>query len=162
MRWTPERVQTGVAVSVLGIGVLVYLFDRPSASVYFVPNWWTFSAATPSLFGALGDHLPTFAHAFAFILLTTAALQSRLRSSLVICAIWFGLETSLEFAQLDGVAEKIASAIPSWFQDWPVLENVSRYFVSGRFDALDIGSIALGTLAAYVTVRISTRKEDTK
>lgn len=162
MHSKPECVQTGTAAMVLGMGVLVYLFDRSSASVYFVPDWWEFSESMPSLFGALGNYLPTFAHVFAFILLTTAVLRSRLRSALIICAIWFSFDSLLELGQLDVVAEKIVSIIPPWFQDWPLLENVAGYFVSGRFDPLDIASIALGTAAAYMTFRYSTRKEDTK
>ena len=158
----PEWLQAGTAVIVLGIGILVYLFDRSSASVYFVPDAWAYSAATPSLFGALGSYVPTFTHVFAFILLTTAVLRSRLHSALAICAIWFSFDLLLELAQLDVVANKIAGTVPRWFQDWPVLENVGSYFVSGRFDAFDVASIALGTAAAYVTIRFSSRKQDTK
>jgi len=158
----PEWVQAGWAVTVLALGILVYMLDRPSASVYFVPDTWIFSAATPSLFGTLGSYLPTFTHVFAFILLTAAVLRTPLRSPFAICAIWFSIEALFEVAQMDAIADVIDSIVPLWFEDWPLLDNVAGYFVAGRFDPLDIASLALGAAAAYAAIQYSIRKKDTK
>jgi hypothetical protein len=56
----------------LSVGTLVYALDR-GGTAYFLPAWLIRDAG-PAVFGALGAHLPTFIHPFAFVLITAAAL----------------------------------------------------------------------------------------
>ncbi len=157
IRIKPEWVQFYAAAGVLTAGVLVYLLDRPSNSLYFVPDSWSISDRTPAIFGAIGRYLPTFAHTFAFILLTTAVMAPTRKAALGICAAWLSVESLFELAQSDAISANIARNVPAWFSDWPLLDNVAVYFVNGRFDPLDLVSIAVATGAAYLTMLYSTR-----
>jgi hypothetical protein len=143
---------------VLTAGVLVYLLDRPSGSVYFMPDSWSIADRTPAMFGALGRYLPTFAHTFAFILFTSVVLSPTRRAALGICVAWVVVESLFEIAQRDIIAAKIAANVPAWFADWPLLDNVADYFVAGRFDPLDLVSIMIAAGAAYLTMIYSTRR----
>ena len=157
LRDRPALFQVIVAVIVLMIGVLVYLLDRPSASVYFIPNSWSLGANSPSIFGAIGDHLPTFAHTFAFILFTSAVLEPWRWSAVVACAWWGVVGSLFEIAQSDAWAPAIAARVPGWFADWPLLDNVADYFIVGHFDLLDLASIAAATLCAFLMIQLSYR-----
>jgi len=149
------RIIAGSIVFVMG--ACVYLFDRSGSSVYVVPAWWTIADATPAIFGALGDYLPTFAHVFAFTLFTAAVLSPGTLASIVICAAWFSIDLSFELAQIDAAALEIVRLVPAWFSDWPILENTADYFLAGHFDPLDVASIALGSVAAGLVLFITTQ-----
>ena len=69
----PEVGMLLLAILLLAFGVLVYVFDRGGA-VYFLSTW-TATLAESNAFGPLGDHLPTFVHTLAFILITAAILR---------------------------------------------------------------------------------------
>jgi hypothetical protein len=146
------------AVTVLSAGVFVYLLDRPSSSVYFVPDSWSIADRETAIFGTLGRYLPTFAHTFAFILFTTAVLSPLRKAGLEICAAWVIIESLFEIAQSDVISTKIAANVPAWFSDWPLLDNVADYFVAGHFDPLDLVSIIIAGVAAYLTILYSTRR----
>jgi hypothetical protein len=168
IRIKPEWLQFFAAVAVLSIGIFVYLLDRPSSSVYFVPDSWSAEAWTPeswtmgngtsSVFGSIGRYLPTFAHTFAFILFTTAVLVPTRRAALGICLGWLIVESLFEVAQSDALSAKIAGNVPAWFSDWPLLDNVAAYFLTGRFDPLDLVSIIISAGAAYLTFMYYTRR----
>ena len=143
-----RRLEIGLAMAVLCLGVLVYLLDRSNASVYFIPDAWTLATETPSIFGTLGNYLPTFTHVFAFILFTHALLPRLRSSALAVVLAWFSVEVTFEIAQSGQIAAWIAAHTPAWFGNWPILENIPGYFLSGRFDVLDVVSIALGAGAA--------------
>ena len=85
----PATLQVIFAVLVLAIGVFVYLLDRPSTSVYLVPDSWELGKSLPPVFGAIGDQLPTFAHTFAFTLLTSAVLEPWRWSAVIACSGWW-------------------------------------------------------------------------
>ena len=155
MTWRPQQIQLAGAATIFFLGVLVYLFDRPAAEIYFVPDWWVPAEGVAGLFGTLGRHLPTFAHVYAFALITVAVTGARSRMALMICAGWFMLEAVFEITQLDAIATQIAAVVPAWFASVPLFDTVAGYFVNGRFDPLDLLSIAFGALAAYATVRLS-------
>jgi len=139
------------ALLLLLIGVAVYLFDR-GGSVYFVPGWLTRDAPLP-VFGAMAKCLPTFVHTFAFIVITAAALWPWPRLLPAICAAWVAIECAFEFGQAQPLAERLAAATPSWFDGVPFLEAAPTYFSSGTFDWLDVLSIGLGAVTAYLFVR---------
>jgi len=157
LRARPALIQVIAAVIVLAIGVLVYLLDRPSTSVYFIPDNWSLGASIPSIFGAIGDHLPTFAHTFAFILFTSAVLEPWRWSAIVACAWWYIVGSLFEIAQTDAWAMAIASRVPGWFAEWPLLDNVADYFLAGYFDLMDLASIAVATICAFIVIQLSYR-----
>ena len=150
----PGTVQIVIALFVLSIGLLVYLLDRQTGSVYFINEWFTVTDNHGSLFGQLGNHLPTFIHVYVFILLTVSITAV---SASHACILWLAIDSMFEIAQLTPVANWIAENIPSWFSGIPFLENTASYFKNGTFDVLDIASIALGTVTAYLTIQFSRR-----
>lgn len=156
-RARPIVIQIVAAVVVLVIGALVYLLDRSSTSVYLVPDSWSFADRFPPVFGAIGGYLPTFAHTFAFILLTSALLEPWRWSAITACAGWWVVDSLFEIAQSDAWAPVIAAQVPGWFADWPLLDNVADYFIRGQFDPSDLASIGIATVCAFVVIRLSTR-----
>lgn len=154
-----EYIQLLAAVVVFSLGASVYLFDRHTADIYFIPAWWGFADGTPTLFGMLGQFLPSFAHTYCFILLTSTLLTPWRMAPHTICLGWCVTEAAFELAQLDPVAPGILVMLPAWFADWPILANVPGYFLLGRFDPLDLVSIGLGGVAAYLTILLTNRSE---
>lgn len=150
-RHRPETRLLWVAALLLVIGALVYALDRNSA-VYFLPEWLAHDAGL-SLFGSLGNHLPTFIHPLAFILITAAILRPWPHLLPAICATWFFVECVFELAQFDPLAWRIAAIVPPSFETVPWLAAIPGYFLGGTFDLLDIFSIAAGTITAYMVVR---------
>lgn len=137
---------------------MVYLFDRPGSSVYFIPNWWPGATWTSSFFGAFGQHLPTFSHTFAFILLTTAVIGLHRRAVLLACAGWLIIDSVFEVAQADMLADRIVQLFPRWFSDWPILDTFAAYLLIGRFDPMDLASIVLAAITAYLLLSCLNRR----
>jgi hypothetical protein len=123
--------------------------------VYLIPNSWSLGAGMPPVFGAIGDHLPTFAHTFAFTLFTSALLEPWRWSAITACAGWWVVGSLFEIAQSDPLATTIAERVPGWFADWPILDNVPGYFIAGHFDFPDLVSIGIGAVCAFVVIRLS-------
>lgn len=142
----------------VAIGVLVYLFDRQPSSVYLIPDWISLANSLALVFGQIGHHLPTFVHVYAFILLTVVVAVPSITKLIPVCLAWFTLDSLFEAAQLSPIAQWIGSHTPTWFSGIPFIENTASYFLMGTFDMFDLLSIALGTLAAYLSVVFSTRK----
>ena len=155
MRKRPSVLYVALAVAALFLGLLVYWLDRRPEHVYFLSHGFALAPQQHSLFGVVGNSLPTFLHVYAFILLTAAVAGSSKARLIRICAAWFVIATLFEFAQLRAVAPIIAAAVPAWFARVPVLDNTAAYFLNGTFDVLDLVSIALGTVAAYFTIAIA-------
>jgi len=157
MRKRPSVLYVALAVAALFLGLLVYWLDRRPEHVYFLSHGFALAPQQHSLFGVVGNSLPTFLHVYAFILLTAAVAGSSKARLIRICAAWFVIATLFEFAQLRAVAPIIAAAVPAWFARVPVLDNTAAYFLNGTFDVLDLLSIALGTVAAYFTIAITNK-----
>jgi len=155
----PQVLQLLAASIALAVGILVYVLDRQPEHIYFLPEYLSLADGFGQFFGQLGNHLPTFVHVYAFILLTTAVLRPRTQHVLLICLIWFSIDSLFEFAQHTAVASWIAPALPTWLDGILILENSTNYFQAGRFDWFDILSIAIGSLAAYLTTLVSYYKE---
>ena len=153
----PQVIQIATGLLVLTIGVLVYLLDRPSTSVYLVPDSWTFGRQFPSVFGLIGQQLPTFAHTFAFSLFTCAVLEPWRGAAPAACTGWWVFGSLFELAQRDAWSAVIAAWVPAWFADWPVLDNVTNYFVNGRYDPRDMVSIALAAICAWGVIVLTHR-----
>ena len=62
-----------IGLSVLLLGTLVYVVDRPPDQTYFVysnPFNISLFKTLPNLFSHIGKALPSFMHVFSFILIT--------------------------------------------------------------------------------------------
>ena len=140
-----------IAIGALSVGVLLYLLDRQHTHVYFIPNWLPQHNFGSGFFGNIGNYLPTFIHVYAFILLTAVIAARPITKLVSVCLAWFIIDSLLEVAQLDSIAEWIAAHTPHSFSGIPFLENTAGYFLSGTFDKFDILSIAAGSIAAYLT-----------
>ena len=147
----PEIGLLWLAAMLLAAGVMVYALDRGGAA-YFLPTWLARETGPP-LFGLLGDHLPTFVHSLAFILITAAVLWPWPRLLPAICITWFAIECAFELGQLELLGRHVADSVPAWLHGVPVLEAIPDYFALGTFDPLDILSIALGAVIAYLGIR---------
>lgn len=145
-----------IAIGSLAVGVLVYVFDRQSEFVYFLPGWLSLNSMTGAFFGSISNYLPTFIHVYAFILLTVVFAAPSTTKLIPICLVWFTLDSLFEIAQLDLIATWIGNHTPSWFNGIPFLENTADYFLMGTFDPLDMLSIVAGTLIAYLTITLMT------
>ena len=142
------------------LALAIYLFDRQPETIYLIPGWFTLKNNVHPFFGTAGNYLPSFFHVYVFILLTVLTLNSlTLRRILVVCIAWFALDSLLEIGQIAELARLIAGIVPTWFNDWPFLENVSAYFINGTFDYRDLVSITVGTFAAFFTIQTIYRKE---
>jgi hypothetical protein len=140
-----------IAMMALGLGVLVYAFDRQAEYVYFLPAGMSFHNTHDGLFGPLGNYLPTFIHVYAFILLTVVVAGVSGSRALAVCVFWFAIDSLFEIGQMDSIAGWLAGHTPAWFDGIPFLENAAAYFLHGTFDVLDLLSIAAGALAAWLT-----------
>jgi hypothetical protein len=150
---------TAVALAVLLLGTLVYLLDRPPEAAPFFQAF-NITQKTPSIFGVLGQSLPTFAHTFAFGLITAIWLQTVKQSAGLACLAWFVIDAGLELGQHTVIAARIASLIPASFERLPVLQHARAYFVNGSFDTRDLISIALGAITAYCIANWVIRKSN--
>lgn len=144
--------QIVIGMTALALGVVLYLYDRPSSQIYFIPDLLSQYEGKPFMFGVIGYHLPTFLHAFAFCLITTGILASGIRQALIICLFWLFIDGSFEVAQHPDIANKIITYIPDWFKSIPVLENTADYFIQGRYDPADLAAILIGITVAYVLI----------
>lgn len=147
-----------IAIGALCVGMLVYVVDRQPETIYFLPAWLSLHDQTGSLFGSLGNYLPTFIHVYVFILLTVVVALPSITKLIPICLAWLTLDSLFEIAQLNPIAQWIASHTPVWFSGVPFLENTAGYFLMGSFHIYDLLSIAIGTLAAYLTVTLLARR----
>jgi general stress protein CsbA len=141
---------------VLVFGTLFYYFFRSAEHTYFLKFFVHHpdnNFLSPVLV-SLGNSLPTFVHVLAFILMTAAFTASRKKGYVAVCLAWFVVDALFELGQ--GFGDIITPAIPGWFSHYPFLENTRNYFLRGSFDYLDLVSIALGSLAAYMLLNITT------
>lgn len=147
----PEVRALFLATLFLVAGVVVYALDR-GATVHFLADW-PFEALAPGLLGPLGDHLPTLLHPLVFILITAAVLRPWPRTLPAICAAWFTIECLFELGQMTPFDARIAAIISPWLDSAPIVQITADYFTFGTFDPLDILSIAIGTVIAYLLAR---------
>ncbi len=109
------------------------------------------------MFGFIGQSLPTFAHVFAFCLLTAALLAGGKKAAMSVCLGWFLVDVAFELGQHSALAPALSTLTPLWFAHLPILNQTDSYFLNGTFDPLDLLAIALGALAAYVVIQRTAR-----
>lgn len=143
------------------IGSLVYYIDRPPDQTYFVNRYsedLSMHDRAPNLFGTVGESLPAFIHVFSFILLTAGVSSSGKKGYRVICLTWLLIDSAFELGQ-KYLKEPIKN-LPDWFDGVPILEAIKSYFILGTFDYMDLVSIILGTVAAYIVLIKTTERID--
>lgn len=139
----PQSLLRVLALSalVLGLGVLVYLWDRPPGSTLLLPDGIGHRAGDVYFFGVMGGSLPSFTHAFAFTLFTSVLLGRTVRARWISGVSWWVIGTFFEVAQ--------HPASRDWFaMHFPAL--ASHYFPRGTFDTFDLLATTLGVLAAVL------------
>lgn len=151
-QWITSRLQIAIGLLALVLGVILYLYDRPSSQIYFVPASFSLYHGKTALFGNIGYHLPTFLHTFAFCLLTAGLLAREIRHAFLICLFWLVIDGALEIAQQPSIARIVIDYIPDWFNNIPVLENTASYFYQGRYDPTDLAAIVIGSVSAYLVI----------
>ena len=138
-------------LSVLILGVLFYYLFRSADQTYFLkffsdnPN---FKDSLSPGYILIGNSLPTFIHVVAFAVMTSGIIARQKRGYVSVCLFWFAVDCFFEVSQ--GFDAKKVKIIPDWFSNFVFLENSRSYFLQGRFDYLDLLSIALGSLVAYI------------
>jgi len=148
-----NKYQIVIGLFVLLLGVLVYLVDRPPDQTYFVSESKidiSLHDTLPGLFGRIGTSLPTFTHVFAFILITAGLMSCGKTGYLVITIFWFMVDSVFELGQK--FSETAVKLVPSWLSGIPYLENTENYFRKGTFDWIDIATIFLGSISAYIVL----------
>lgn len=150
-------VQISLGVFILLTATLVYLLDRAPEQTYFIyQTGFNLSLydSHSGLFGSMGNNLPSFAHALAFILITAGLLATHKNTYLLICLFWFALESLFEVGQ---ALINSTTVIPGWFAGIPFLENTENYFLNGTFDWNDVAASALGAILAYLVLRTTSK-----
>ena len=150
-----------IGITVLLLGTLIYLTDRPPDQTYFVYKSFvniSLHNILPNLFGFIGNSSPSFIHVFCFILITAGLLQCQKRGCIIICASWFLIDFIFEFGQK--FKSLSSTMIPDWFSGVPFLENTKNYFLSGTFDFNDLTAIAFGTILAYFVLIVTLKRRE--
>ncbi len=155
-------IQILTGATVLLLGILVYLVDRPPGQTYFVNKGFidiSLYHILPNLYGTVGNSLPSFAHVFSFILITAGLIASKKRTFIIICLLWFFIDSLFEIGQ--GCSALFIQFLPEWFASIPFLENTTDYFVRGTFSVGDMVAITIGTVTAYFLLVITTEGRKT-
>jgi hypothetical protein len=135
------------------VGTLVYLLDRDWASTRFLAPLADWQGEQSAIFGALGQVLPSFCHAYAFALLLILALgRSRYARQLGAVA-WFAIAAGLEFLQAERLHILLPepTALPA---GWTLANSIYTYFANGHFDPADLLAAGLGCLVAFLVSSI--------
>lgn len=161
LSWFWNRVPTsamgvGLGLAALLLGTLVYLTDRPPGSAVWIPEALHLGALSqaagwPSVFGAWGGNLPSFAHAMAFSILSGLLFAGR-RAAIRACLFWATTDAVFELLQHPALAQPTAALLREVFGTGPVALPLSTYFLNGRFDTLDLAASTLGATAAFAVL----------
>jgi len=149
-----------IGATVLLVGTLVYLVDRPPDQTYFVyisPFNISLFKTPPSLFGLIGNSLPSLIHVFSFILITAGFLSCQKKCCIIICASWFLTDTVFELGQK--FKPWSSTIVPDWFSGIVFLENSKNYFLCGTFDYFDLAAITMGTVIAFFVLLFTNKGE---
>ena len=144
-----QLLRFSLGIIALILGSLIYLIERPARESLFIAESISLFNEGVALFGPLGNHLPTFIHPFAFILITASFCSTKRSSYWLICSTWLTINTLFEIGQHSFVYQNIISHAPPFLADLPFMDTVLSYFKNGHFDPFDILSIFMGVIAAY-------------
>ena len=145
------------AALIFAAGMMVYLFDRPAGSAWLLPAHWQ-AASGASWFGPAGAWLPSFAHGFAFSLLTALVLPPQPRFAAAACIGWAVIDTLAELGQHRAVSGWLASAIESALGGAPWAVQIGRYLSRGSFDPADVMAGLAGCAVAWLALHAVARR----
>ena len=153
-----NKLQLFVGLCILLQGILFYYFLRNAEHIYFIQFFGLTPPIkeTPQFVLRFGYSLPTFIHVFAFSLISAGIMTSSKKGYTTACLFWFVINVLFEFGQK--FDSWVVQYIPNWFSEIPFLENTKSYFLQGSFDYLDLFSITLGALVAYIFLITTTQK----
>lgn len=136
----------------LAIGTLVYLTDRDPSRAALVPAIPLLAGL--GLFGSPGAWLPSFAHPFAFSLLTAALQQPGKSPAYWACAMWWGIDVGFELAQTPLLGASLSGLDHPRWPAW-LVDSLSNYATRGTFDVADLIAASAGAVAAAVVLRFT-------
>jgi len=142
---------TAIACLGLALAMAVYIADRDAARAMLMPD--VGAHAGRKIFGAIGQWLPSFVHPFSFSLFTAAALPARSTPRYGACVAWAVVNAAFEVGQHPSVSIRLANALQGAPSGMPFSQALSRYFVHGTFDPLDLVAVLFGSLAAALVLR---------
>ncbi|MBN1387592.1 MAG: hypothetical protein JW965_04050 [Bacteroidales bacterium] len=140
-----------IGVLALILGSIEYFAGRPDSIVHFQLYFSNASIApaVPDIYGALGNYAPTFFHALSFSLISISLLAGWFTKEFL-CIFWFLLDSLLELGQLIITRSLAYKIIPGSLSESQVINRVIDFFEHGTYDLLDVLSIFLGCLIAYL------------
>ena len=141
------------ALFALVLGTCVYLVDRDWATTLFLAPLAGFQGEQAGLFGAAGNVLPAFCHAYAFSLLLILALGRSRRARISGALAWFAVAAGLEALQSPPFAA-LLRPLAAWQPDSPALGSFMMYAQNGCFDPYDLAAAGLGCVAAWLIASI--------
>jgi len=127
----------------LALGLVVYLVAREAGSTRFLPTALHIGLTDITPVQGFFGNLPSFFHVYAFILYSAAVVEPNRKNILLICITWLCIETILEILQSPSVLRN------------GMMRDVLG---TGYYDPLDILSLTLGTIAAYISVQLITKR----
>jgi hypothetical protein len=151
-----ERRLSLTAVAALLLGIAVYLLDRDWTRSLFMESFAGHQWPRLAVFGALGECLPSFLHAYAITVLLIVALWPWPWIRSWVCPQWFILASLLEWLQSDAGSAWISET------EIPLMACLKSYSVRGRFDYLDLLATGVGCVTALaVTIAIVPHRQRT-
>ena len=157
----PERRQAAVLVSTglmaMAVGLLIYLADRDPSHAALIPA--VAALAGSSLFGLLGQWMPSFVPPFAFSLFTAATSPSRASAGYSACVAWWAVNVVFELAEYPGINRAVAQAAEGVLgRSWPA-RLLSNYVLRGTFDVGDLITATAGAVTAATVLYLVHRLE---
>lgn len=143
------------------IGLMIYIIDRPPNHTYLIYSTGlgiSLYNTIPIIFGPIGNNLPAFVHVYSFSLITAGLLSCQRKGCFIICFSWFVIDCAFELGQRFSMWS--SSIIPDWFSGVPFLEASKAYFTLGTFDFYDLVAVAVGSIAAYLTMLWSLERRE--
>lgn len=143
-----------LSVAMLVVGTLIYIVDRQPGSAAALPASLSLHSGVTRWFGAAGDWLPSFLHAFAFSVLTALVLPRTLSHAAAACAGWALVETAFEVGQHAAVSPWLVQALAPFAGTAPGAIQLQRYFAAGSFDPADVAAGIAGATLAFVVLAL--------
>ena len=156
-QWLAPVILAVVGSLGLVLGVLVYVTDRDSTHAMLLPALATL--ATGPVFGVVGPWLPSFAHPFAFSLLTAAAMRRSISPAYGACAAWWAVNIVFEFAQHPLLSGRFAESVLALLGQTWLSRALANYALLGSFHVDDLVAATAGALAAASVLALVYRLE---
>jgi hypothetical protein len=157
--WLRTLLLVVIGCAALVIGSLVYLADRTFSRAWLMPDIVAFGGGT--LFGTVGQWLPSFVHPLAFSLFTAAILKPGAAARWGACTFWCAVDVAFEIGQHPGFKAYWQEALQGSAVDWAICRWVLNYELNGTFDPRDIGAAVIGAMAAVLLIQLADLIQET-